>query len=238
MAVRWKITYTLVDPLVTDGKPSGYTSLGVAFTYDESGKLAKVEHVLDLSGGETQPVAVKAESRKRLTLMWDAFSFRVGIPINPSVQAEEIPTTCDTGTGLAFGASLDFMCDAVFVSPLRMPDEAALANVQDRRGVWLHFANYARDTRSEADALRTYRMILEERYPRASETSEMKNVRLARDFVSHASLNGSDVTQFLMAEFGHPVTKFDPRDPEHLKVVRKWRDIACRLVHNELGTLL
>ena len=106
-----------------------------------------------------------------------------------------------------------------------------------RLGTWLHRANHARDETSPADALQDYFIILEDMFSR--DESSIAEIKHVRDFVSHGDpLTNSALLALVQRELGYKADQYEPRNTDHLRMVRRYRDLARAMVDAEITRLL
>jgi len=237
MSERWRVSYILDPGIQVASAIPGYPLLGVTFDHDGNGMLAKIEHQLELSDG-LAPASV-GESQKRLRLMLEALEFRYGLPLQMKEHRAEMlssaPGRPAKTTGFVWATA-----GAAIAKPLAYPAESALTGAKDRLAVWLHLANSSSNGEEVADAtaLRNYFLIIEDMRFGKSLSAKEQRAKYARHFVSHAKLTKDGPLKFIKAEFGEAVAQFNPTDPRHVRMVRKWRAEARAIVDTELEKLL
>jgi hypothetical protein len=58
------------------------------------------------------------------------------------------------------------------------------------------------------------------------------------DFVSHAALNNAALLALVERELGYKANQYEPRNSDHIRMIRKYRDLARARVNAELAKLL
>jgi hypothetical protein len=232
MSSVWKVTYVLAWPAKVASPIRGYPTLKVEFVYDADGNLTSLVHEVEV-GDLASAHDVQGESEARLRVLWAALNYRSGV--HPSIRARTAQQITQTGSfaGVAQGASR-LAVIATLVRPIVFPSERAVTDSLSMVGPYLDFVNGARDATDPAQALRDYYKVLE-----ALNLSgeQVDNVRYARNFVSRAKIDDSNVLTFLRGE-GVEATRYDPGNAEHRALVRKWRSVARTLAESEIEVLL
>jgi hypothetical protein len=234
---RWRVTYTIAAGVEMATQNPAYPALHVMFDYDATGRLIAVHHELD-SDDAAPPEAVVAASEAQLALLWDAFNFRIGAPVPFATRHAQKLVASSTLNQVSHGFAR-ISGTTRLVNPLSLPREGSMAAPPNRLRVWLRLSNEARDDKNVVSGLRDYFLILEDRYHGQTLPIVVQQVKSARDFVSHGKpLTNADLLDFLRAQFGYSVNRFDPHDLAHEAFVRKWRDNARDLVEQEIEALL
>ena len=239
MPTRWRIIHTLNEPVHIRNTLPGYPSLGLSLSYEED-RIVRVEHEFDAPDRISQAEAVQL-SDKCLTLFWAILQYRSCVSVNITQQKAEQLNSSGERVGPALGEK-SVKLDALLFKPVVLPDDEKMRTATTRLPVWLRLANGARETPSDADAIRNYHMVWEDKHGRPDActtlTPEAK-LKFVRDFVSHGKkLNNSELLRFLQREIGKPVDQYDPTDEDQLRFVRRYRDMARQLIENELDGLL
>jgi hypothetical protein len=239
----WRVSYGMTEPVAVATPVSTYPAFGVTLQYDTSGKLVGLEHELETEDSVAEHEATVASS-SALRLIWESLGFLRGIPLPVTSPRIELRAPSGTLPALRIRATATVRASAVLVHTIAMPSEQSLlAAAGGRLPVWLHLASLANDAEatSDANAIRNYYMILEDLRCGSKNVvaAAEERMKFARDFVSHGvALNNAKALAFLHAEFGKPVTRYDPPDGDHLRMVRKWRGEARSMTDAELKALL
>lgn len=232
---KWRVSYEVADPAEMQTRAAGYPALDLTFEYDNEGKLANVHH--ELGTDEDCENTALLESERKLALFWEVMNYKYGVPL---VTRTRTVTPTDDPRDRTHHTVI-YKCDSLLVKPIELPKPDVLTIVDTRLQVWLHLANYARDSVSYADALRTYYIILEDIHGSITgcDTQPKGQIRHMRDFVSHAMIDRNKaLLRFLESELGVRTKQYDPTNRSHQDLVRKYRDVARRLVHTDLQARL
>jgi hypothetical protein len=94
----------------------------------------------------------------------------------------------------------------------------------------------------DADAIRNYYMIWEDKHGKAELTNApvaAVELRLVRNFVSHGGdLGDNAVLDLVERELGTSITRYDPTNGDQQRFVQKYRQQARQLIEDELDRLV
>jgi hypothetical protein len=231
--MRWQVTYSFQNPLkFTTPAPQGYPAFGVTFALDAHGGVGALTHEFDVAP-EFSPAETIRESESNLRLVIAALNYSSCSPLVIAQRSAQRVVPAGAPNEPSHNEKWA-VASAVVSEPLPVPSAAKLAVAPARLSAWLERAAAGRYDEDPARALQYYDGILEERQGR----NRSERVRCARNFVSHGGpMTDSNVKKFLEEEFGRPVDTYDSGDPEHRRLVAKWRREAHDLVAAELANL-
>jgi hypothetical protein len=231
----WKVSYRLAAPLAVTASVDGYPNLGLKFTYDGDGKLSWIEHTFDTDVSEPE---VYDESDRRLGFLWEYLHFRSGLPVMKAQQTREL---VEQAAGQRRTGSGRIVLPRGFevILPVEWIREEGLERLarEHLMVLWLHFANQAKMTKSDAEAIRLYFVIWEDWRDQSSALADDRAVRLefTRHFLSHARINSAKGLAFLAEQLGAGVDRYDPTARDHQIFIRRMREEAFDLIRTELS---
>lgn len=231
----WEVAYRLRYPVAILTRRDDEPSLGLHFIYGEGSWLSEVRHRV-MASLDTRDVGILDASERALRGFWEYVSFYSGLPIAFHPLAA---TRVDLRPGISVGftIALKVGASAVVSRRVEIPTSQTLAAVSGRAVVWFTLANLAREAVSDADAVRNYYMILEDRYSHP-QPNAVNRVRWTRHFCSHGSeLIDENLLNFIQAETGRRDKQYDPNNPRHAELMKRIREEARRLVAVELNQL-
>jgi hypothetical protein len=195
--------------------------------------LTQVNHQISIPEGSD----VIATSQRALSGFWESLNYRRGarIRIGGAHAQPWDPERHDRARLIVL--TLPEIDTDWLLRPIRIPTSGKfIISAPSRLGAWLHFANLARDETSPADALKDYFIILEEMLGR--DEPSITDLKYLRDFVSHAALNNAALLALVERELGYKANQYEPRNSDHIRMIRKYRDLARARVNAELAKLL
>jgi hypothetical protein len=214
------------------GDTTSLPELGLTFEY-QSGQLTRVIHQISIPEGSD----VIATSRRALSGFWESLNYQRGarVLIGGAHAHPLDPERHDRARLIVL--PLRERDDSWLLRPVRIPTSGKfIINAPSRLGAWLHFATLARDETSPADALKDYFIILEEMFGRNDPS--ITDLKYMRDFVSHASLANAALLALVEKELGYKANQYEPRNSDHIRMIRKYRDLARATVKTEIAKLL
>jgi hypothetical protein len=235
MAMLWKVSYRLAAPLAVTTSVGGYPSLGLRFVYDGDDKLSWVEHVFETDVPEED---IYAESDRRLRFLWEYLHFRSGLPVVKAQETRELVEQPSDRPRRRSGRIV-LSAGAEVVLPVEWVAENALGRLvrEPLTTLWLHFANEAKMTKSNAEAIRLYFLIWEDWRAQRTAPDDDRGERLefTRHFLSHARIDKSKGLAFLAEHLGAGTDRYDPSNPHHETFVQRMRKDAFDLIRSELS---
>ena len=238
MAEQWKVIHRFSHGVLVQNPITDYQNIGL-FLYYEGNKLMRVEHDLDCDD-KLEPHRVISLSQQRLGLFWTLLRYRRGVSLpNISSVAQKVgPSNSSPAKSTGF---VDVAATVLICSSIVMPDPKVFSDVPARLLVWLRLANDALDSVDPAYAIRNYYMIWEDLYPdwKIQEgPTEAKELKLVRDFVSHAKINNPEVLDFVEKNVGKRIKQYDPADKKQQQFLTSCRGTARKLIEAELDKSL
>jgi hypothetical protein len=234
MAMLWKVSYRLAAPLAVATSVEGSPSLGLRFVYDGDGKLSWIEHVFETDVPEEEDIY--AESDRRLRFLWEYLHFRSGLPVVKAQETRELleqpldsPRRRTGRIVLSAAAEVELPVEWVSEKTLRAISSDQLLVL------WLHFANQAKMTKSDVEAIRLYHLIWEDWHAQGAAPPDDRGLKFTRNFLSHVRINDPKVLAFLASYLGAGTDRYDPANHGHQAFVRRMRREAFDLVRAELS---
>ncbi len=233
MAMLWKANYRLAAPLAVTTSVEGYPSLGLGFVYDGNGRLSWIEHVFETDVPEED---IYAESDRRLRFLWEYLHFCSGLPVVKAQETRELVEQPPDGPRRRSGRIVLSAAGEVELPVQWVPEETLRAISSDQLLVlWLHFANQAKMTKSDAEAIRLYFLIWEDWHAQGTAPGDDRGLKFTRNFLSHARIDDKNVLACLASHLGAGTDRYDPVNQAHQTFVRKMRGEAFDLVRAELS---
>jgi len=151
--MSWKVSYRLAAPLVVKTPVDGYPTLGLRFKYDGEGNLSWVEHTFETGGSDDE---VYTESERRSRFLWEYLQFRSGVPIVRAQETralvEQVANQPRVRSGrIALAAAGEDVLPVEWITESGGLQRLAHENLMT---LWFHFANQAKITKSDAEAIR------------------------------------------------------------------------------------
>lgn len=238
MPTQWKVTYALNRVDVNNQVPT-YPDLGVSVRYEDD-KIVAVEHTLDTDDSMTDMQAI-TRSQQNLKLFWELLQYKRGVPIPISSRTAERVTATPGATGTRTGLA-SASISAALARGIGMPDPVVFTQAPSRLIVWLRLANDAHAAPVDADAIRNYYMIWEDKNGIAKDSDvnlDAVNLRLVRNFVSHGfKLDDLEIRKLVESEVRISDIHYDPTDSAQQRFVQKYRQIGRMLIERELAPLV
>jgi hypothetical protein len=231
----WKVSYRLAAPLAVTTTVDGYPSLGLRFTYNGDGRLSWIEHTFETDVSEAE---VYDKSERHLGFLWEYLHFRSGLPV---IRAQETRELVEQPSGQPRIRSGRIVMSAGFEVVLRIEwiTEGGLERLAREHLVtlWLHFANQAKMTTSDAEAIRLYFLIWDDWRAQRTAPADDRGVRLefTRHFLSHARIDKPKTLAFLAEHLGPEIDRYDPTARDHQMFIRRMREEAFHLIRAELS---
>jgi len=222
---KYRVTFKFHDNIPVHNLITEYSSIGVQIGYEEN-MLRSIIHTYEV------PEDLSHEQRlgysdRQLRLLWELLEYRHGFPIRPSSSHTSV---VEQSTVLR--ATVGTSIDAYICSEVVLPKETLFDGSPLRLMVWLRFLNDARNSPSDAEAIRLYYAVWEDMKGRPNQNHPIQALHLKyiRDFVSHGErLLNEDLLMFLEGELGYRTDQFDPTNPKHRGLVKHQRNQASTL---------
>lgn len=228
---RYCVTYHLDQPIPVCNKLQSYILLGISLQY-KGELLISIKHAVHsdvlLSNDDLRRLS---RSDSQIRLLWNILEFDYGLPIRALQTYVEAIDTSDVAAGQLTGK-----LGAAICKPAVLPEEALLVDAPLRLHVWLEFVNEARNTPSDAEAVRLYYNVLEDVCGKPNSNSDPAALRImyTRHFVSHGALKDEKLKAFLKTEFAQETNQFDPNDLKHTNFLRAERQNARKYLERIL----